>query len=155
MDCKEGWALRNWYFQTVVMDKTLESPMDSQEIKPVNPEGNQSWIFIGKTDAEAETQIFWPPDMKNQFIEKDPDAGKDWGQEEKGRIEDDMVGWHHRLSGHKSEQTLGDSEGQRNLVCCSPWGGKELDTPEKLNKRILRSSSCRLYWDLQRQTSPS
>ena len=111
---KDSWALKNWCFWTVVLEKTLESPMDSKEIKPVNPKGNQPWIFIGRTDAEA--AILWPPAIKNGLIGKDPDAGKDWGQEEKGVTEDEMVGWHSRLNGHEFEQTLGDNEGQRNLV---------------------------------------
>ena len=101
LDYKEGWALKNWCFQTGVLEKTFESPMDNQEIKPVNPEGNQLWIFIGRTDAEVETPIFWPPDVKNQLIGKDPDAGKDWRQEVKGRTEQEMVGWHHWLNGHE------------------------------------------------------
>ena len=101
LDYKESWALKNWFFWTVVLAKTLESPLDCKEIKPVNPKGNQSQIFIGRTDAEAETPIFWPPDAKNWFIGKDPDTGKDWRQEEKGMTEDEMVGWHHWLSGHE------------------------------------------------------
>ena len=109
-----------------MLEKTLESPLDSKEIKPVNPKGNQPWIVIGRTDAEA--PILWPPDVKSQLIGKDPDAEKDWSQEEKGTTEDEMVGWHHRLNGHEFEQTLGDSEGQESLVCCSPWGRKESDT---------------------------
>ena len=121
LDHKESWVLKNWCFGTVVLEKTLESPLDSKEIKPVNPKGNQSWIFIGKTDAEAEIPILWPPDTKSQLIEKDPDAGKDWGQEKKRATEDKMVGWHHRLSGHEFERTLGDGEW---LVCCSPGGCK-------------------------------
>ena len=100
---KEGWAPKNWCFQTVVLEKTLESPLDCKKIKPVNPEGNQFWIFIRRTDAEAEAPIFWPPDVKNWLIGKDPDAGKDWRQEEKGMTEDEMVGWHHRFDGHKFE----------------------------------------------------
>ena len=100
---KESWALKNWCFWTVVLEKTLESPLDSKEIKAVNPKGNQHWIFIGMTDAEAEAPILWPPDSKNWVIWKDPDAGKDWRQEEKGTIEDEMVGWHHRLNGHEFE----------------------------------------------------
>ena len=120
-DHKEGWVPKNWYFWTVVLEKTLESPLDCK-IKPVNPKGNQSWIFIGRTDAEVETPILWPPDAKSQLIRKDPDAGKDWGQEEKGMTEDEMVGWHHRLNGHEFEQALGDGEGQGRLLCCSPWG---------------------------------
>ena len=102
--------------------KTLESPLDCKEIQPVNPKGNQPWIFIGRTEAEAETPILWPPDMKSQLIGKDPDAGKDWGKEEKGVTEDDMVGWHHPHNGHENKQTPGDSEGQGSLASCSPWG---------------------------------
>ena len=109
----------------VVLEKTLERPLDCKEIQPVNPKGNKSWIFIGKTDAEAEALILWPPDVK---IEKDPDAGKDWGQEEKGMTEDEMVEWYCWLNGHKFEQTPGDSEGQGSLVCCIPWGRIESDT---------------------------
>ena len=100
---KEGWAQKNWCFWTVVLEKTLESPLNSKEIQPVHPKGNQSWIFIGKTDAEAETPVLWPPDAKNWLIGKDPDAGKDWRQEEKGTTEDEMFGWHHWLNGHEFE----------------------------------------------------
>ena len=110
LDHKEGWALKNWCFQ-IVLEKTLESPLDCKEIKPVHPKGNQSWIFIGRTDAEAEVLILWPPDAKRQLTGKDPDAEKDWGQEEKRATEDEMVGWHYRLNGHEFEQTQGDSEG--------------------------------------------
>ena len=100
---KESWVLKNWCFWTVVLEKTLKSPLDSKEIQSVHPKGNQSWIFIERTDAEAETPILWPPDAKNWFIWKDPDAGKDWRWEKKGMTEDKMVGWHHRLNGHESE----------------------------------------------------
>ena len=124
---KEGWVLKNWRFQIVVLENTLESPLDYKEIKPVNPKGNQPWIFIERTDAEAEAPILWLPDVKNWLIWKDPDAGKHWGQEEKGMTEDEMVGWHHWLNGHEFEQTLAGSEGQGSLVCCSPWGCKETD----------------------------
>ena len=124
--------LKNWCFWSVVLEKTLESPLDCKEIKPVNPKGNQSWIFIGRTDAEAETPILWLPDAKNWFIGKDPDAGKDWKQE-KGMTEDEMVGWHHWLNGHEFEQALGVGDGQGSLACCSPWGCKESDTTEPLN----------------------
>ena len=117
---------------TLVLEKTLESPLDCKEIKPVNPRGSQPWIFIRKTDAEAETPILWPPDAKGQLIGKDPDAGKDWGQEEKGVTGDEMVGWHHWHNGHDFEQTPGDSEGQGSLVGYSPWGGKELDKTQWL-----------------------
>ena len=129
---KEGWVPKNWCFQIVVLEKTLESPLDCKEIRPVHPKGNQSWIFIGRIDADAETAILWPPDAKNWLIWKDPDAGKDWRQKEKGTTEDEMVGWHHWLNGHESEQTLGDGEGQRSLAGYSPRGHKELDTIERL-----------------------
>ena len=124
LDHKEGWRPKNWGFQILVLEKTLESPLDCKEIKPVNPKGNQSWIFIGRTDAEAETPILWPPD-ENWLIWKDPDAGKDWRQEEKGTTEDEMVGWHHWLNEHEFEQAPGDGEGQRSLACCSPWMGSQ------------------------------
>ena len=127
LEHKEGWVLKNWCFWTVVLEKTLESPFDSKEIHPVHPKGNQSWIFIGRTDAEAEVPILWPPDTKNWLIGKDPHAGKDWGQEEKGRTEDEMVGWHHWLNGHEFGQTLGDGDGQGDLACCSPEGHRETD----------------------------
>ena len=115
---KEGWVLKNGCFQIVALKKTLESPLDSKEIKPVNPKGNQPWIFIGRTAAEA--PILWPPDAKSRLTGKNLDAGKNWEQEEKGETEDEMVGWHHWLNGHESEQILGDSERHRHLVCCSP-----------------------------------
>ena len=103
LDYKESWELKNWYFGTVVLEKTLESPLDCKRIQPVHPKGNQSWIFIGRTDAEAETPILWPSDVKSWLIWKDPDAGKDWRREETGTTEDEMVGWHHRLNGHEFE----------------------------------------------------
>ena len=109
---------------TVVLEKTLESPLGHEEIKPVNPKGNQSWIFIGRTDAEAETTVLWPPDANSQLIGKDPDAGKYWRQEGKGITEDEMVRWHHWLNGHEFEQALGVGDGQGSLMCCSPWGHK-------------------------------
>ena len=121
---KESWVPKNWCFWTVMLEKTLVSPLDCKKIQPVHPKGNQSWIFIGRTDAEAETPILWPPDVKNWLIGKDLDAGKDWRQEEKGTTEDEMVGWHHQLSGHEFEWTPGVGDGQRGLVCCSPWGCK-------------------------------
>ena len=133
LDYKESWAPKNWCFWTVALEKTLERPLNSKEIKPVNLKGNQSWISIGRTDAETEVPIIWPSDAKSWLIRKDPDPGKDWGQEEKGTTEDEMVGWHHRLNGHEFEQTLGDSEGQGSLACCSPWARKELDMTEQLN----------------------
>ena len=129
---KESWELKNWCFWTVVLDKTLESLLKCKEIKPVNPKGNQSWIFIGRTDAEAETPILWPPDVKNWLVGKDPDDGKDWRQE-KGMTKDEMVGWYHWLNGHESEQALGGGGGQGGLACCSPWGHKESDMTEQLS----------------------
>ena len=123
LDHKESWALKNWCFRTVVLKKTLESPLDSKEIKPVNPKGNQPWIFIRRTDAEAPT--FWPLDAQSQLIGKDPDAGKDWGQE-KGVTEYEMIAWHHWPNGQEFEK-LGDIEGQGSLGCCSPRIWKESD----------------------------
>ena len=141
LDHKEGLALKNWCFWTVVLEKTLESPLDRKEIKPVNPKGNQPWIFIRRTDAEAEAPIFWPPDAKIWLLGKDPDARKNWGQEEKGTTEDEMVRWHHQFNGHKFEQTLGDGEGQESLACCSPWGHKRVRNnlaTEQQQQKILQ-----------------
>ena len=121
LDQKEGWAPKNLCCWTVVLEKTFKNSLDNKEIKPVNPKGNQPWIFFGRTDAEAEAPILWPPDVKSWLTEKDPDAGKE-EEEEKGATENEMVGWHHRLNGQKSEQTLGDGEGQGSLACCIPWG---------------------------------
>ena len=135
--CK-SWTVKkaepkNWCFWTVVLEKTLESPLDCKETQPVHPKGNQSWIFIGRTDAE--TLILWPPDVKNWFIWKDPDAGKDWRREEKGTTEDEMLGWYHWLDGHEFEQAPGVGDGQGGLACCSPWvSRKESDTTEWLNE---------------------
>ena len=129
LDHKEGWVPKNRCFWTVVLEKTLESPLDCKEIKPINPKGNHFWIFTGRTDAEAETPIFWPPDAKNWLIKKDPD----WRWKEKGTIEDEMVGWYHWLNGHEFEQALGVGDGQGSLVCCSPWGLKESNTTERLD----------------------
>ena len=133
LDYKESWAPKNWCFWTVVLEKTLESPLDCKEIKPVNPKGNQSWIFNGRTDAEAETPILWSSDVKSWLIWKDPDTGKDWKWEEKGTTENEMVGWHHRLDGHEFEQVLGVGDGQGSLAFCSPWAYRESDTTERLN----------------------
>ena len=122
LDQKESRTLKNWCFWTVVLEKTLDSPLDSKEFQPVHPKGNQSWIFIGRTDAEAEPPILWPPDVKSWFIGKDIDAGIDWRQEEKGTTEDEMVGRHHRLNGHEFESTLGVGNGQGGLACCIAHG---------------------------------
>ena len=124
---KESWAPKYWCFWTAVLEKTFESPLDCKEIQPVHPKGNQSWIFIGRTDAEAETPIPRSPDAKNWLIGKDPDAGQDGRQEEKRMRGDEMDGWHHWLDGHEFEQTPGDGRGQRDLACCSPQGLKEPD----------------------------
>ena len=133
LDYKESWCLKSWWLLTVVLEKTLESPLDCKEIQPVHPKGNQSWIFIGRTDAETEIPILWPPDEKNQLIGKDLDAGKDWRQEDKGTTEDEMVVCHHRCNGHEFEYALGVGDGQGSLGWCSPWGHKELDMTEWLN----------------------
>ena len=132
LDCEESWAPKNWCFWTVVLEKTLESPLDCKEIQPVLPKGDQSWVFIWRTDVEAETPIVWPLDVKSWFIGKDPNAGKDWGQEEKGMTEGE-IGWHHQLNGHEFGCTLGVGDGQGSLACCSPWGLKESDMTEWLN----------------------
>ena len=133
LDYEESWAPKNWYFWTMVLEKTLESPLDCKVIQRVHPKGNQSWIFIGRTDAEAEAPIIWPLDVKNWLTGKDPDAGKNWRQEEKGSTEDEMVGWHHWLNGHEFGQVLGVGDEQGSLVCCSPWGRKDSDMTVQLN----------------------
>ena len=135
LDHKEGWIPKNWHFQTVLLDKTLESPLNNKEIKPVNPKGNQPWIFIWRTDAEAEAPIFWPLDAKSGLIRKDPNAGKDWRQE-KRMTEGEMAGWHCRLDGHEFAKAPGTGDRQGSQVCCSPWGHKELDMTEQLKNRI-------------------
>ena len=134
MDHKEGWGPKNWCFWIVVLEKTLEGPLDCKEIQSVHPKGNQSWIFIGRTDVEAEAPIPWPTDVKSWLIGKVPDAGKDRRWEEKGTTEDEMVGWHHWLNGHEFGQTPRDGEGQGGLVCCGLWDCKESETTEPLNK---------------------
>ena len=152
LDCEEDWALENWCFWTVVLEKTLESPLDCKEIQPVHsegdkpwdffggndaeaetpvqPEGDQSWVLFGRNDAKAETPVLWPPHVKGWLIWKDPDAGKDWGQKEKGTTKDEMAGWHHWLDRCESELTPGVGDGQGGLAWCSPWGRKELDMTE-------------------------
>ena len=127
LDHKEGWVPKNWCFWTVVLEKTLESPLDCKEVKPVYPKRNQFWIFFGRTDAEAEAPIFWPSDANSPLIRKDPDAGKDWRQEEKGMTEDKMVGWHHRLKGHEFKKVLGDSKGQGSPGCCAVHGSQRVE----------------------------
>ena len=136
---KKAWMPKNWCFSTVVLVKTLESPLDNMEIKPVNPKGNQPLIIIGRTDPEAEAPVLWPPDVKSWLFGKDPDAGKDWRQEEKRLTENEIIGWHHWLNGHEFEQALGVSEGQGSLECCCPWGCNELDTTEGLKNTSWKS----------------
>ena len=133
LDYKESWVLKNWHFSTVVLEKTLESPLGCKEIKPIHPKGNKSWIFIGRTNAEAETPILRSPDAKNWLIWKDPYAGKDWRQEEKETTENEMVGWHHQLNGHEFEQAPGVADGQESLAFCSPQDLEESDMAEWLN----------------------
>ena len=152
LDCEESWASKNWCFWTVVLEKTLESPLNCKKIQPVHSKGDQSWVFIGRTDAEAETPILWPPHAKSWLIGKDSDAGRDWGQEEKGTTEDEMAGWHHQLEGHEFEWTPGYGDGQGGLVCCDSWGRKKSDMTEQLNWtdewlkwNLLRSG---LFWYL-------
>ena len=138
-----------FYFWTVVLEKTLESPLDCKEIQPVHPKGNQSWIFSGRTDVEAKTPILWPPDVKRWLIWKDADAGKDWRQEKKGVTEDEIVGWHHWPSGHEFEQAPGVSDEQGGLACGSPWGHKESHKTEQLNGTKLNDVETLLSWQLQ------
>ena len=135
LDHKESWVPKNWCFQTVVLEKTLESPLDCKD-RPVHPKGNEYWICIGRTDAEAEALILCPFDVKNWLIRKDPDAGKDWKQKENGTTKDWMIRWCPWLSADEFEQASGDGEGQGSLACCSPWGHKELDTIEQLNIKL-------------------
>ena len=133
LDCEESWVPKNWCFWSVVLEKTLESPLDCKEIQLVHSKGDQSWVFIGRTDAKAETPVLWPPHANSWLTGKDSDAGRDWGQEEKGMTEDEMAGWHHRLHGHEFDWTPGVGDGQGGLVCCDSWGYKESDMTEWLN----------------------
>ena len=138
---KEDCTQNNWCFQTVVLEKTLESPLDCKESQPVHPKGNQYWVFIGRIDVEAKTPKLWPPDAKSWLIGKDPDAGKDWGQEEE-MTEDEMVGWYHWRSGHGFGWTLGVGDGQGGLVCCGSWSCKESDMTEWLTWCLDLSWLC-------------
>ena len=156
LDCKESWALKNWCFWTEVLAKTLESPLDCKEIQPVHPKGDQSWVSIGRTDAEAETPILWPSDEKSWLIWKDPDAGRDWGQEEKGTTEDEMVGWHHQLNGHEFGK-LWEFVVNRQAWCAaahgvakrwtqlSDWTEQILRLVVLLSKMSLEFWYCRVY----------
>ena len=137
LDCEESWASKNWCFWTVVLEKTLESPLDYKKIQPVHSKGDQPWVFFGRNDAKAETPVLWPPHAKSWLTGKDSDAGKDWGQEEKGTTEDEMAGWYHWLNGHESEWTPRVGDGQGDLACWDSWGRKESDTTEQLNRTEL------------------
>ena len=130
--CEESWVPKNWCFWTVVLEKTLVSPLDCKEIQPVHSKGYQSWVFFGRTDAKAETPVLWPPHAKSWLIGKDSDAGRNWGQE-KETTEDEIAGWHHRLDGHEFQWTLGVGDGQGGLACYNAWGHKESETTEWLN----------------------
>ena len=130
----KSWVLKNWCFWTVVLEKTLESPLDCKEIQPVCSKGDQPWDFFRRNDAKAETPVLWPPHVKSWLIGKDPDAGRDWGQEEKGMTEDEMAGWHHQLNGCEFEWTLGVGDGRGGLACWDSRGHKELDTTERLTE---------------------
>ena len=134
---KDGWAPKNWCFWTLVLEKTLESPLDCKEIKAVNPKGNHPWIFIGRTDVEAEAPILWPPDAKSQLFRKDPDPEKDWGKEKKRLIEDEMVGWHHWPDGHEFEQSPEVGDGEGSLVGCSPWIAKRHDLATEQQQTVI------------------
>ena len=141
LDCEGSWVPKIWCFWTVVLEKTLESPLDCKEIQPVHSKRDQSWMFIGRTDAKAETPILWLTHEKSWLIGKDSDAGRDWGQEEKGTTEDEMAGWHHRLDAHEFGWTPGVDHGQGGLACCSSWGHKESDRTEQLNWTELKIHS--------------
>ena len=138
LDCEESWAPKNWCFWTVVLEKTLESPLDGKEIQSVHFDGNLSWVFFGRNGAKVETPVLWPPHVKSWLIGKDSVAGREWGQEEKGTSENEMAGWHHWLDGRESELTPGVGNGQGGLVCCDSWGHKESDTTERLNWTELK-----------------
>ena len=144
LDYKESWALKNWCFWTVVLEKTLESPLDCKEIQPVHPKGDQSWIFLGRTDADAKTPILWPPDVKNWLTGKDSDARKDWRQEEKRATEDEMVRWHHWLDGHEFEQALGVGNDGEACVLQSMWSQRvRHDWATELNwMKVKRKVKC-------------
>ena len=161
LDYKESWALKNWCFWTVVLEKTIEGPLDCKEIQPVHPKGDWSWVFIGRTDVEAETPILWPPDVKSWLIWKDPAAGKDWGQEEKGTTEDEMVGWHHWLNRHGFGWTSGVGDEQEGLACCGSWGcrvGHDWVTELNWKVKVKLLNRVRLFatpWTIAYQAPPS
>ena len=143
LDCEESWAPKNWCFWTVLLEKTLENALDCKEIQPVHPRGDQFWVFIGRTDVEAEIPILWPPDTKNWPTGKDPDAGKDWKQEDKETTEGEIVGWYYPLHRHEFEQVLRVGDGQGSLACCNSCGLKESDRTEWLN---WTESQDAIFW---------
>ena len=145
LDCEEGWVPKNWCFWTVVLEKTLESSLDCKETQPAHSKGNQGWVYIGRTDAEAETPILWPPHAKSWLIGKDSDGGRDWGQEEKGMTEDEMAGWHNRFDGHETDWTPGAGDGQGGLACCNSWGHKESESTERLHWKSVESSILQVF----------
>ena len=151
LDCEESWALKNSCFWTVVLEKTLESPLDCKEIQLVRPKGPQPWVFFGRTDAKAETPILWSPHAKSWLIGKDSDAGRDWGQEEKGMTEDEKAGWHHWLDGHEFGWTSAVGDKQGGLVCCNSWGRKESDMTEQLDWTELNDSQVDYYFNPNRK----
>ena len=153
LNYKESWAPKNWCFWTVVLEKTLASPLDHKEIQPVHPKGDQSRVFIGRTDAKADTPVLWPSVEKHWLIWKDPDAGKDWRQEDKGTTEDEIAGWYHWLNGQEFEKILGVGDGQGDLACCSPWGHKESGTTEWLNWTELKDNLIWASFSLENLTS--
>ena len=153
LDCEESWAPKNWCCWTVVLEKTLESPLDCKEIQPVHSKGDQSWVFFGRNDAEVETPVLWPPHAKSWLIEKNSDAGRDWGQEEKGMTEDEMAGWHHRLHGCEFEWTPRVGDGQGGLECCNSWGRKESDMTERLNWTDWMGTRAYVKWKLKWSSS--
>ena len=160
LDCEESWVLKNWCFWTVVLEKTLESPLDCKEIQPVHSEGDQPCDFFGRNDAKAETPVLWPPYVKSWLTGKDSDAGRDWGQEEKGTTEDEMAGWHHWLDGRGSEWTRGVGDGQGGLVCCDSWvvnSGTQLSDWTELNlvQGELSQAIKWLTWILKKGRFPS
>ena len=155
---KEGWVRKNWCFHSVVLEKTLESPLDCKKIQPVHSEGDKPWDFFGRNDAKAETPVLWAPYAKSWLIGKDSDAGRDWGQEEKGTTEDEMAGWHHWLNGWESEWTPGVGDGQGGLVCCDSWYCKESDTTERLNWTELNAGRANLwasFWEIPLKFLPT
>ena len=150
LDCEESWAPKNWCFWTLVLEKTLESPLDCKKIQPVHSR-DQSWLFFERNDAKGETPVLWPPHVKSWLIGKDSDAGRDWGQEEKGTTENEMAGWHHRLDGYDFGWTPGVGDGQEGLACCDSWGRKELDTTEQLNWLTDWPVMSRIIWNWTEQ----